>query len=57
MSTYAEIPAGTVATIVTSGKTFEFGEDELVPVRRIEQDLAFVIDDWIAVSVADIRII
>jgi|OM-RGC.v1.035912947 hypothetical protein len=54
---YAEIPAGTTATIVTSGKTFQLGEDEIVPIRRIEQDLAFVVDDWIAVSISDIRII
>jgi len=57
MTAFAEIPAGTPATIITNGKTFTFHEYDIVPIRHITDDHVIVINDWVAVSISDIRVL
>jgi len=54
---YAEIPAGTTGTLISSGTTFNFGEDEITPIVKISDDEAYILHGTVTVPVAAIRVI
>lgn len=54
---YADIPAGTTGTLISTGTTFEFGEDEITPIVKIVDDAAYILGGTVTVPVTAIRVI
>lgn len=55
--TFVEIPAGATGTILASGKSFQFGEDEITALDSVDTGRALILGGTVSVPLPQVKVI